>query len=168
MNYNDSVKTLQAIRTEYLYKGELIFKCAIQNVVECGTQNLTKEYLEQWLKKIDARHDQVEANGKIPLTTRKFDKDVAECTVKIAEIPPIDFLMYVQREVWLYNPCKYEPGEISYTRAIDLLFNVVDYALQDMETDIAKEDLEYMGFEDDELCFLGYEEIFFPEDDNDE
>lgn len=165
MNYNDSVKTLQSIRTEYLCKGEVIFKVAIQNVIEYGQYMLTKDYLNQWLKRIDEKHDTAEVENKILYIGRDFEKAIAECTVKIAEIPAIYFLMYIQREVWFYNPDKYSSGEISYVRAIDLLHSIISYSLQDRETDIAREDLDYIGFEDDELRFLGYKEVFFNDED---
>ena len=164
MSYDDSYKILKSIRSKYFCKGEIVFKCAIQNVVDCGIQNLTEDSLEEWIKSIDIKHDKAESEGKILLVTRDFEKTVAECTFKIAEVPPIDFLMYVQREVWFYNP-SITSEEVSYVRAIELLQNTVEYSLQDVETSIAKEDLEYIGFEDDELVFLGYEKVFFDEDD---
>lgn len=162
MNYSNSKEILDSIRNEYTCKGELIFRCAIQNVIECGIRMLTDEYLEAWLKDIDAQHDAAEANGKHLLVGRDFEKAIAECTVKITEIAPIDIIMYLQRNLWFYNT----PNEISYERAIGLLQSVIEYSLQDRETDIAREDLDYIGFNDDELSALGYEEVFF--NDNEE
>lgn len=160
MNYSNSKEILDSIRNEYTCKGGLIFRCAIQNVIECGTRMLTGEYLEAWLKDIDAQHDAAEANGKHLLVGRDFEKAIAECTVKIAEIAPIDIIMHMQRNIWFYNT----PNEISYERAIDLLKSTVGYCLQDRETDIAREDLDYIGFNDDELSALGYEVSFYDDE----
>lgn len=54
---------------------------------------------------------------------------------------------------------------ISYARAIALLISTINYSIQDRETDVAKEDLSYIGFEDNELRELGFEDIFFFEED---
>ena len=103
MSYNDSKKILDIIRQDYSCKGELIFRCAIQNIIECGTNMLlTEDYLEAWLKDIDTRHDAAEANGQYLFIGRDFEKAIAECTVKIAEIASIDIIMYMQRNSNVY------------------------------------------------------------------
>ena len=67
--------------------------------------------------------------------------------------------MYVQREIWI--PAEIE--DLSYQRAISLLQSTINYALVDNETDSVKDELNNIGFEDDELCALGYEDVFFEE-----
>lgn len=163
MNYNEAKIKMDTIRQNFKCKGELIFSCAIQNVVDYGTRIFTKEYVDDWLNKIDVKHNGAEAQGKYLMIGREFEKDIAKCTAAISKIEPINFLMYVQREFWFYNG----PDDISYDRAIELLRSVVGYSLQDKETDIAKEDLDYIGFEDGELCTLGYEDVFFNYDEED-
>ena len=161
MSYNDSKKILDTIRQDYSCKGELIFRCAIQNIIECGTNMLlTEDYLEAWLKDIDTRHDAAEANGQYLFIGRDFEKAIAECTVKIAEIASIDIIMYMQRNIWFYD----RPNEISHERAMDLLKSTVGYCLQDREIDVAREDLDYIGFDDDDLKALSFEEVFFDDE----
>lgn len=54
--------------------------------------------------------------------------------------------------------------KISYERAIALLQSTINYALIDNETDSVKEELNNIGFDDKELCAIGYEDIFFEEE----
>lgn len=54
--------------------------------------------------------------------------------------------------------------EISYERAIALLQSTINYALNDHEIEFAKDELNDIGFTDEELCVLGYEEVFFEEE----
>ena len=54
--------------------------------------------------------------------------------------------------------------EISYERAIALLQSTINYALNDHEIEFAKAELNDIGFTDEELCVLGYEEVFFEEE----
>ena len=53
---------------------------------------------------------------------------------------------------------------ISYERAIALLQSTINYSLVDRETDIVKEELNDIGFSDEELCSLGYKDVFFDEE----
>ena len=53
--------------------------------------------------------------------------------------------------------------EISYERVIVLLQSTINYALNDHEIEFAKDELSDIGFTDEELCVLGYEEVFFEE-----
>ena len=54
--------------------------------------------------------------------------------------------------------------EISYERAIALLQSTINYALNDHEIEFAKDELSDIGFTDEELYVLGYEEVFFEEE----
>ena len=54
--------------------------------------------------------------------------------------------------------------EISYERAIALLQSTINYALNDHEIEFAKDELSDIGFTDEELCVLGYEEVFVEEE----
>lgn len=158
MKYEETKKTIDKIRQKYGCKGELIFRCAITNVVDCGRTELNKkEYLESWLKSIDKRHDEAEQADRFLVIGRDFEKAIAECTCELAKVDSMDFIMYVQREIWMYD----HSGEISYDRAISLLQSVVEWNLIDRETDFAKDDLSSIGFDDDELIELGYEDVFF-------
>lgn len=79
---------------------------------------------------------------------------------ELAEFESNDILMYIQREIWFSA----EFGDISYQRAIALLQSTINYALADNETDSVKDELNDIGFEDEELCVLGYKDVFFEEE----
>ena len=162
MNYKETKTTINQIRQKYDCKGELIFRCAITNIVDNGCMELKKkDYLESWLKSIDKKHDEAEQENKHLWIGREFEKEIAKCTCELANVNAMHFIMYLQREIWMYDL----PGEISYDRAISLLQNVVEWNLVDRETEFARDDLSSMGFDDDELIELGYEDVFFGYDD---
>lgn len=158
MKYEETKKTIDEIRQKHSCKGELIFRCAITNVVDNGRTELKKKgFLESWLKNIDQRHDEAEQADKFLVIGRDFEKAIAECTCELAKVDTMYFVMYLQREIWMYD----HPGEISYDRAISLLQSVVEWNLVDRETEFARDDLSSIGFDDDELIELGYEDVFF-------
>jgi hypothetical protein len=57
-NYAESKKKLDSIRDKYGCKGEIIFRTAIQYIVEYGQQNFLDEvWYEELINDIDDRHD---------------------------------------------------------------------------------------------------------------
>lgn len=162
MNYTEAKNYIEKLRSEYCCKGDLIFRCALQNVVEYGVVPLTQNLaVEDWLSDIDRRHDEAEANGKILWISRDFEKAMAECTFKLAKVGSMNLMMYIQREVWHSDHC----GEISYDRAIRLLKDIINYRL---DCDDTKGELFYnlyaVGFDDDEIRELGFEYLFEEEE----
>ena len=161
--YTDAKKHIEKLRSEYNCKGDLIFRCAVQNVIEYGivplTQNLT---MEDWLSDIDRRHDEAEAEGKILYIGRDFEKAIAECTFKLAKVGSMNLMMYIQREVWHHDHC----GEISYDRAIKLLKDIISSRLDcDDTNEKLLNNLYDLGFDDDdEIRELGFEYLFEEEE----
>lgn len=163
-NYAESKKQLDAIRDKYGCKGEIILRCATQYIVEFGQRNFNDE---QWfdiaMGGIDKRHDQAEAEEKILFITRDFEKAILECAKELAQIDPYDFLIYIQREIYLGG------DGISYQRAIDLLRGCLDYCgnntYEIMDTlEMAQE----MGFDETEIEELGYGYMLEEEEEDDE
>lgn len=153
MNYTEAKKYIEKLRSEYNCKGDLIFRCAVQNVVEYGVTPLTLNLaVEDWLCQIDREHDEAEANGKILLIGRDFEKAIAECTFKLAKVGSMNLMMYIEREIWHQDRC----GEISYDRAIELLKDVISYMSCDDEDKFVTRNLGYAGFDEDELRELGF------------
>ena len=146
-NYADSKKKMDEIRDKYGCKGEVIFRTAIQCVVECGQYNFMNEaWFEEQLNKIDEHHDAAEATGKVLFMTRSFEKAIFECAKELAEIKVYDFLIYVQREVFLSN------HGIDPNRALELLTKCMDWIEDEHRTALECYDtFEYLGFEDSEL-----------------
>ena len=164
-NYAESKKKLDAIRDKYGCKGEVIFRTAIQYIVECGQHNFKDEaWFDELMNDVDERHDLAEANGEFLLITRDFEKAILECAKELAQIEPYDFLIYVQREIYLGG------GGISYQRAIELLIACIESIYENHSEDswYALEDLRGCDFSNDELEELGYDWLLDLEMEDDE
>jgi hypothetical protein len=168
MSYTESKQKLDAIRQEYGCKGELIFRSAIQNVVEFGSCTLQdKEWYEWTMNDIDGRHDHAEANGKILWCTREFEKAIVDCSVALSEVNTYDFLTYIQREVWLGGG---EIGEPDYQRAIEIIRNCLCYTADgygawNEECGVILHKFRMMELKDEEIEFFGWEHLFDVEED---
>lgn len=164
-SYTESKKKLDAIRDKYGCKGEVIFRTAIQYVIEHGQSMLSDEaWQEHFIFNIDKRHDEAEAEGKILFCTRNFEKAIFECAFELAQIEPYDFLIYIQREIYLGG------DGISYQRAIELLTACIESIYENHSEDCyyTLEDLRCSDFSDDELKELGYGFLIDVEDEDDE
>ena len=159
-NYMESKKKLDAIRDKYGCKGEVLFRTAIQILMEHGQNSFCDNaWFDKVLVGIDARHDKADTEGKWLFMTRDFEKAMWECAREIAKIGSYDFLMYVQREVWLGG------NGISYQRAIDMLKECISYYTYGMEYDGILADMtEELGFDENEIVELGFEYLFDDEE----
>lgn len=167
-NYNESKKQLDVIRNKYNCKGELIFRTAVQLVVEWGQKNFTdKKFIEDNFYEIDERHDKADAEGKYLFMTRDFEKALIECARDIAEATTAcNFLMYVQREIWLGIG---EYGELSYYKAIKMLKDCINYCTDELEyDDILAVMTAELGFSEEEIEYLGYGYLFESEEEGEE
>ena len=168
MSYEESKKKMDAIRQEYGCKGELIFRTAIQNVVEFGSFTLQdKEWYDWTMNDIDSRHDHAETNGKILWCTRDFEKAIVDCSVALSEIETYDFLTYIQREVWLGGG---EVGEPDYQRALKIIRNCLfytdsEYGYYTSDPSETLRKFREMELTDDEIAYFGWECLFDVEED---
>lgn len=161
MNYTETKKELDRIRNEYGCKGEMIFRTALQYIVEYG-QNKFKN--DKWVAKqlilIDGKHDEAEVEGKTLWIGRNFEKALVECAAEIAKVDTYDLLIYIQKEVWLSNK-----GGIDYSRAIELLKNCIGIIVEShCDSAYIREDFETIGFDDEELIALGCDWVMNEED----
>lgn len=170
MSYAESKKKLDSIRQEYGCKGDIIFRTAIQNVVEFGSCTLQDKDWYKWtMDDIDSRHDHAEANGKILWCTRDFEKAIVDCSVALSKVATYDFLTYIQREVWLGGG---EVGEPDYQRAIQIIRNCLcdmDYNFGSYGSDsmATLNKFREMELTDDEIAYFGWEHLFDVEDEED-
>jgi hypothetical protein len=160
MNYAESKKKIDKIRQEYGCKGEVLFRTAIQYVVEYGKDLLNDD---SWFKgeiiSIDAYHDKAEMEGKTLWITRGFEKSILECAKELAQIEAYDLLMYIQREVWLGG----EVGEPDYQRAMEIIQNCLSY-IADCYGAYHSDDEETLGkflcvMNETEIEYFGYGEL---------
>lgn len=160
-NYTEAKNYIEKLRREYNCKGDLIFRCAVQNVIEYGIVPLTQNLaMEDWLDEIDRRHDEAEANGKHLWISRDFEKAITECTFKLAKVGSMNLMMYIQREVWHQD----RRGEVSYDRAIELLKNMINYMNYDLDDKVVLQTLEDVGFDEEEIRELGFSYLFNEEE----
>lgn len=159
MSYKDSKIMLNKIRDDYGCKGEIIFRSALQYVVECGYRLLQdSSWVKIQLQHIDEKHDKADKNGKYLFIGREFEKAIVECAAEIAKVPTMDLLQYVQKEVWL-------SGEgMDYQRAIELLKDCVEWFADDTLNERIVENLNLLGFKDYEIEELGYDWLFEEEE----
>ena len=152
--YAESKKSLDKIRNEYSCKGEMIFRTALQYLVEYGQHYFKdNEWVEHQLELVDEKHNKAEAENKLLFIGREFEKAIIECARDLSAITPYDLLIYTQKEVWLSRE-----GGIDYQRAVELLKD----CMYDIEQREGCEDkltlcaLEDLGFDDDEIIELGF------------
>ena len=166
-NYAESKNTLDAIRSKYGCQGEIIFRTAIQMLVEHGRNSFKDEiWFEDQINFIDERHDSAESVGKFLFMTRDFEKSIMECAKELAQIETYDILTYIQREVWFYG----EIGEPDYHRAIQIIRNCLcytadNYGAYPCESDITLNDFREIGLTDEEIEYFGWEYLFDVEED---
>lgn len=168
MAYVESKKKLDKIRQNYDCKGDIIFRTAIQYIVEHGQYNFRNEnWFNGCIEQVDKKHDRADKDGKILWIGRNFEKALLECARDLAEIDAYDLLVYIQREVWLGSG---EIGEPDYQRTMEIIRNCMCYIADrygayrcDEEKTLEKfrcimkdEEIEYFGW--GELLEAEYEE----------
>ena len=160
--YENNKKVLDKIKKEYGCKGDVIFRTAIQYVVEYGQAMFEDEkWVKDQLGKVDAKHDVAEAEGKHLWMARDFEKAIIECATKIAKVDTYDLLIYIQKEVFWSNE-----GGLDYGRALELLHTCMNWFI-DYDCCETKEMLGRfydLDFTDTELETLGLSWLFEEED----
>ena len=153
MNYTESKQKIDAIRDKYGCKGEVIFRTAIQYVIEYGQHNFLDEiWYRDLINDIDDRHDIAEEHGKILFMTRDFEKAILECAKDLAQIKAYDFLRYIQKEVWLGGG---KVGEPDYQKAMQIIRNCLCYTADRYGAYRLDEEETLEAFR----CFMDDEEI---------
>ena len=165
MSYVETKQKLDMIRDKYGCAGEIIFRTALQTVVELG-QNTFKDdaWYEDQINAIDDRHDAAEAVGKILFMTRNFEKAIFECSRELAQIETYDLLVYIQREVFLSS------NGIDYRRMERLLKKCVEW-IEETHASLGEtyDTLNYLDFNDSEIEMLGFEyilDVIYPEEED--
>jgi hypothetical protein len=158
--YANTKKELDTIRSKYSCAGELLFRTAIQCVMEHGTDSLTDEWSYGHLKgDINERHNIAEVEGTNLWVTREFELAILECAREIANVDIYYLLIYIQQEVWLGG------DGIDYKRATHLLKMCMSWIEEDhSELAEALDSFGEIGFSDDEIEELGFGFLFDEEE----
>lgn len=160
--YEESRKTLNKIKQEFGCKGDVIFRTAIQYVIEYGQAMFRdEEWVKDQLNKVDVKHDAAEAEGKNLWIGREFEKAFIECAAEIVKVNAYDLLVYIQKEVFWSDE-----GGLDYQRAIELLQTCmnwfVDYDCGDNAE--MRQHFEDLDFTEDELEALEFGWLFEEEE----
>ena len=153
MSYIETKKELDRIRNEYGCTGEILFRSALQCVLQYGQSDMTDDWCySHRIDEINERHNEAEAEGKILFVSRDFEIAILECAREIAKVDTYDLLVYVQKEVWLSSE------GIDYQRVIKLLKGCMEVIEAEEDYDNIKtlEVFENIGFTDDELKELRF------------
>ena len=151
-NYAENKKKIEKIRDDYR---ELAFRAGVSHLMDVGIRHLTKELVDETCAEIMKQDD----TNRI--MTNDFECDILKVAYELAQIPHIDLLVYIQREV------DYDvfDGGISYSRAIKLLKDcVLGIAMQRDGDEETLDKLENMEFEEDEIRALGFEYLLEEEE----
>ena len=167
MNYTESKKKLDAIRQKYGCKCDIIFRTAVQYIVEHGQYNFNnKTWFDACVDNVDKRHDLAKQDGKILWVTRDFEKALLECAKELAQINAYDLLTYIQREVWLGGG---EVGEPDYQRAIEIIRTCLcdfeyNHGCYGSDSAATLRKFREMDLTDDEIAYFGWTYLFDVED----
>lgn len=169
MTYTESKKKIDKIRQEYGCKGEVIFRTALQNVIDYGKCTLLDPgWYGPTMDEIDIRHDHADANGKWLWMTRDFEKAIVDCSVALCEVETYHLLMYIQKEIWLGG----EIGEPDYARTIEIIRNCMCY-MADCYGAYHRDNEETLEkflcvMTETEVEYFGWGELFETENDEEE
>lgn len=170
MSYTESKKKLDAIQQEYGCKGDIIFRTAIQYIVEHGQYNFrNKKWFDGCIENVDKKHDLADRDGKILWVTRDFEKALLECAKDLADIDAYDLLTYIQKEVWLSGGLV---GEPDYQRAQQIIRNCLCYTADcygaySLDCKETLDKFREMSLTDDEIVYFGWEYLFDVEEEED-
>ena len=92
----DNVKAIQALENKY---GLVLFRMALTHLVDVGLRHLTDEYVEESLKQIIAKDEEIKANGGFPIMTIGFQSDIVHCAAELARFPVWDLFLYVKKHI---------------------------------------------------------------------
>ena len=169
MSYIDSKKQIDKIRQEYDYNGNIVFRSAIQYIVEYGQYNFrNQKWFNSCIENADKKHDLAEKEGKHLFVTRDFEKSLLYCAKELADIDSYDLLVYIQREVWLGG----ELGEPDYQRALQIIRNCLcyeadRYGVYHTTDEERLEKFRAIEFTDEEIMYFGWEHLFDVENEED-
>lgn len=150
-NYAESKKILDNIRSR---NDEAMFRMAVSHLIDVGIRHLTEENVKHTCQQI------MQEDDSHSFMTNQYKCDLIWLAHELAQIPHIDLLVYIQREVD-YDVMDNNP---SYRRAVQLLRSCVDWTTCDQLPEDALSDMYAIGFSDEEIEFVGMGHLLEKED----
>jgi hypothetical protein len=140
--YIESKKKIDEIRRN----DEILFRMAISHLMDVGIRHLTNELVEETCEDIMKQDDSK------AFITNEYKCDILRKAYELAQIPHIDLLVYIQREV----DYDVHDNGMNYSRAMELLKNCVNWIEMQYEDDATALDrLENLEFEEEDLVAVG-------------
>lgn len=150
-NYAESKKIINNIRAR---NDEAMFRMAISHLMDVGIRHLTEENVKHTCQQI------MQEDDSHSFMTNQYKCDLVWLAHELAQIPHIDLLVYIQREVD-YDVMDDHP---SYSRSTQLLKSCVDWMVCDQLPEDALSDLYSIGFSNEEIEFIGFGNLLEMED----
>ena len=142
-NYAESKKILDNIRAKH---DEAMFRMAVSHLIDVGIRHLTEENVKHTCQQI------MQEDDSHSFMTNQYKCDLIWLAHELAQIPHIDLLVYIQREVD-YDVMDNNP---SYRRTVQLLRSCVDWTTCDQLPEDALSDLYGIGLSNEEIEFVGF------------
>ena len=150
-NYTESKKKLDNLRSR---NDEAMFRMAISHLMDVGIRHLTEENVKHTCQQI------MQEDDSRSFMTNQYKCDLVWLAYELAQVPHIDLLVYIQREVD-YDVMDDNP---SYRRTTQLLKSCVDWMACDQLPEDALSDLYSIGFSNEEIEFIGFGNLLEMED----
>jgi hypothetical protein len=147
-NYAENKKKFDEIRNRV---GEPMFRMGISHLMDVGIRNLDKDLVEETCEKI------MQEDDSKAFMSNEFKCELIRTAYELAQISHVDLLAYISREMF------YDTGDDmpTYDRAIKLLKGCLCWLDDDpVDRKVLLEELDYIGFEDDEIEALGFGYLF--------
>ena len=147
-NYAENRKKFDEIRNRV---GEPMFRMGVSHLMDVGIRHLDKDLVEETCEKI------MQEDDSKAFMTNEFKCDIIRIAYELAQIPHVDLLAYISREMF------YDTGDDmpTYDRAIQLLKGCMSFLVEDSSGNAEAFDVfDYIGFNDDEINALGWGCIF--------
>lgn len=157
---------ISKIRSDYCSAGDVVFRCAIQHLIDVGAKHFYEEAVKDTLEEIDKEHSVAKSEGKHLIMSADFEKSIVNCAAELAKVDTGVLLAYIQRNIW-YDVGLFDP---SYDRLKEITNMFSSHLEAIFEYQDAIDTLKSYGISDDELMVVfGYSEndIYGEEDKND-
>jgi hypothetical protein len=157
---------ISKIRSDYCSAGDVVFRCAIQHLIDVGAKHFSEEVVKDTLEEIDKEHSVAKSEGKHLIMSADFEKAIVNCAAELANIDSGILLAYIQRNIW-YDVGLFDP---SYNRLKEIAKALLLPLEHCHEYGAIIEMLRDYGINDDELMSVfGFSEndIYGKEDEND-
>ena len=92
----DNIKAIQDLENKY---GLVLFRMALTHLVDVGVRHFTDEYVEESLRQIIVKDEEIKANGGFSIMTVEYQSDIVHCAAELAKFSIWDLFFYVKKHI---------------------------------------------------------------------